>query len=157
MARPIRVRMESPPVGERVRTELTAEVAAPSQVIQRLVWEMDAWPGLLPHVQSVEREQAEVYRVRATWRGIPLTSLLRREPDDSSHRIVFQCSSGFARGCYFSWVIDEINESRCAVRLSIERKSRFGLVNLMIGDLARQTLAMVTLLAEADAAAHALA
>lgn len=161
-ARPIRVRMESQPAGKRVRTELTAEVAAPPPVVRRLVWEVDAWPGLFPHIVSVSRVDLDVYRVRLTWRGIPFTSDCRRISHPPGNRVVFQSIGGIARGLQGVWEIDQIDESRTNVRLSVECRSRIAGIKLLLcgqlcRDLAQQTLAMVTLLAEADAAAHALA
>ena len=145
------------PAGKRVRADLTAEIASPALVVQRLVRGADAWPGLFPHVQSVERVGPDDYRVRVTWHGVPLTSVCRLVAP-ASNCIELQAITGFARGVRCRWQIDEIDASRTFVRLAIERGSRFAFIgSLLVGSVARQTLSMVTLLAEADAAAHALA
>lgn len=145
------------PAGKRVRAELTAEIAAPALAVQRLVRDVEAWPGLFPHVQSAKRVGPDDYRVCLTWHGVPLTSVCRLTAP-ASNCIEVQAIKGFARGLRWRWQIDEINASRTCIRLAIERGSRFAFIgSLLVGSMARQTLSMVTLLAEADAAAHAFA
>ena len=78
---------------ERVRTELTAGLQRHRRSSAPCHQGWITWPGLLPHVQSVERERAgSTASVRPG--EASRSRVLRREPDDSSHRIVFSAAVG---------------------------------------------------------------
>lgn len=140
------------------QAEIDGDIAA----VYRLVAEVDTWPGLFPHILGVDvlwRDgDALVARVRASRSGVPINWICRRGNDRSALRVFVEHIDGFAYGLRATWELAPLPADQTLARLTVDHHPHGlldrWLVPIVVGYLATYTLAMLTLLAESDRAAH---
>lgn len=119
---------------------------------------LESWPGLFPHVRALDEVQPGRWRLTLVWRWIPFAVTLSRRLDAERRLAEVRC--GFPGGARVSvrWAVDAGAEDTSSVRVEVE-VVRGGLVPsslvaLVAGELGRDTLLMIRLLAESDRIAH---
>lgn len=142
-----------------------AEINGDLTAIYQLVAGVEKWPDLFPHVLAAdvlwEDADVRVARVRVSRSGIPLAWVCRLEIDPSGPRVHVDHIDGFARGLRADWKFERLPQRRTRVRLVTDYHTRLPtrdrlITRYVLDDLVARTLAMITLLAESDRAAHEL-
>ena len=152
-----------------MRSSVSVEVRAPSNLVFELARDVERWPQLLPHYQSVhvlERHadksiSARMVAVRRTVGllvpGIPVTWRARVWFDEDELRLRFRHRGGATNGMDVTWFIQP-TASGCRVRIEHQFEPRVPgwaiLVDvLFVRPIARRTLAAFKAIAEAADAA----
>lgn len=141
-----------------------ADIDGDPEAICRLIADVEAWPRLFPHVAAVEvfwrGGDSIVARVHASRSGFPVRWVCRRQADPASLRVSVEHVDGFARGLRAVWTFAAAPDRRATARLAIDYRPRHlrdrWLAPFVLDDLVARTIAMLTLLAESDRAAHEL-
>jgi ribosome-associated toxin RatA of RatAB toxin-antitoxin module len=132
--------------------------AAPDDVF-RLVTEIEQWQALFPHVQSVRSLEQNCWHVTMVWRALPfnLTAGQRVSLSGRSAEQRFAAGMGMRFAC--RWAVSELPEDSTRLSLDVEFVQGPAMITVLllrsvVPDLVRETLEMISLLAESDRKAH---
>ena len=99
-------RRDSPPTWTRV---LARRISAERATVFNLLAEVELWPALFPHVRSarvLRRDgRRKLFRVRARWRGLPLSYTAILTVDAERGEISIRHLSRLTRGSVAIWSV----------------------------------------------------